>query len=77
MSEYARAHCWACNAMTTFDPELVPRVNGHPLCLPCVTRVNELLTEATQRPVTIEEGTYEEPKPWDIDPDAVEKWMEE
>lgn len=52
------ARCWACNRPFKFDATKVPRVNGSPLCGRCIARVNELLREAGQIEVIVEEGTY-------------------
>lgn len=74
--DYETALCWVCEKQTTFDPIEVPRFNGHPVCVRCATRVNELLTETGGRPIPITDTTYAD-RPWDLDPDAVEKWLEE
>lgn len=77
MTTYETARCWACNSRTTYDPTLVPRVNGAPLCLACVTRVNELLTGDNVRPFVLRDGTYVETRPWDTETGAVERFLDE
>jgi len=55
---YERGRCFVCAKRITYDPTLVHRANGHPVCAPCLERVNVLLTEAGHRPIISAEGTY-------------------
>ncbi len=47
----AMAPFYGCGQVFSFNPRLVPSVNGEPLCRTCMTRINGYRTEQGLPPI--------------------------
>ena len=56
---FAIAPCFACKTLVSFNPDLVPSHENHPICQSCVDRVNPIRRANGLPEITVLPGAYE------------------
>ncbi len=54
----ASGSCWCCRAVFFFDPDLVPSIEGNPICQRCVETINPERVALGLPAITYQAGAY-------------------